>query len=171
MLKKLLLFFFLITPFSLATGQTFKEFTLGNYFAPIKESYLELSVVCRKNYDKKDRKKYYEILFFNQGKNVFDLNKHYKVYKEGHKNLKPPFYSFTVRNWFQTIAIQSGKNEFISTAQQINMRRNEIIPTSLSEAILKSGQFDMYFHYQNDNTKSLGKFKISNNKVLIDCFD
>jgi len=171
MIKKYLLFSLLLINLSVANGQSFKEFTLGNYFAPIDEKYLELTAVCRKNYDEKEKKKYFEILFYNQGKNVFDMNKHYKIYQKGYKNLKPPIYSFTVRNWFQTIGIQSGKSEFIATTQQTSIRRNEVIPNNLAESILRSGQLDMYFHYQNDNTKSVGKFKVSNNKALIDCFD
>lgn len=171
MVKKYFLCSFLLMSVSVAIGQSFKDFTSGNYFAPINEKYLKLTAVCRKNYDEKDRKKYFEILFYNQGKNVFDMNKHYKIYQQGHKNLTPPIHSFTVRNWFQTIAIQSGKSEFITTTRQSTMRRNEVIPNDLSQAILSSGQFDMYFHYQNDNTKSVGKFKVSNNKELINCFD
>ena len=171
MIKKYFLVTFLLLNFSVANGQSFKEFTEGNYFAPIDEKYLELTAVCRKNYDEKEKKKYFEILFYNQGKNVFDMNKHYKIYQKGYKNLKPPIYSFTVRNWFQTIAIQSGKSEFITTTQQSSIRRNEVIPNDLADLILSSGQLDMYFHYLNDNTKSVGKFKVSNNKVLIDCFD
>jgi hypothetical protein len=171
MIKKYLILFLLLINFPAANGQSFKEFTVGNYFAPINEKYLELTAACRKNYDEKEKKKYFEILFYNQGKNVFDMNKHYKIYQQGYKNLKPPIYSFTVWNWFQTIAIQSGKPEFITTTQQSSIRRNEVIPNDLADLILSSGQLDMYFHYLNDNTKSVGKFKVSNNKVLIDCFD
>ena len=61
------------------------------------------------------------------------MNKHYKIYQQGYKNLKPPIYSFTVRNWFQTIAIQSGKSEFITTTAQSSIRRNEVIPNNSSE--------------------------------------
>ena len=171
MIKKYILFTLLVVTTNIVSGQSFEEFTLGNYFAPIDEKYEQLNVVCRKVYDDKDKKKYFEILFFNQGKNVFDLNKHYKTYLQGRKKLKPPIYSFTVRNWFQTIAIESGKANFITSTQQNILRRNEVIPENLSKAILKSGQFNIYFHYLNDNTKSVGKFKVSNNKVLIECFD
>jgi hypothetical protein len=171
MLKKYLLFLFLVTNFSYAVGQSFNDFTLGNYFAPIDDKHLKLTVSCRKNYDEKERKKYFEILFYNQDKNVFDMNKHYKIYQQGHKSLKPPIYSFTVRNWFKTIAIKSGKYEFIATTSQSNIRRNEIIPDNLSKAILDSGHFDMYFHYQNDNTKSAGRFKVVNKEALENCFD
>ena len=171
MIKKYILFTLLVVTTNIASGQSFEEFTLGNYFAPIDEKYEQLNVVCRKVYDDKDKKKYFEILFFNQGKNVFDLNKHYKTYLQGRKKLKPPIYSFTVRNWFQTIAIESGKANFITSTQQNILRRNEVIPENLSKAILKSGQFNIYFHYLNDNTKSVGKFKVSNNKVLIECFE
>ena len=69
------------------------------------------------------------------------------------------------------IAIKSGKYEFITTTDQSNIRRNEIIPDKLSQAILNSGQFDMYFHYQNDNTKSVGRFKVINKEVLGNCFE
>tara|TARA_B100000795_G_scaffold262435_1_gene240367 strand:- start:422 stop:937 length:516 start_codon:yes stop_codon:yes gene_type:complete len=171
MMKKYFLFALLLMNVSIVKSESFKEFTSGNYFAPIDERYLQLTAVCRKNFDEKDKKKYFEILFYNQGKNIFDMNKHYKIYQEGYKNLKPPIYSFTVRNWFQTIAIQSGKSEFITTTKQSSIRRNEVIPKILAESVLNSGQLDIYFHYQNDNTKSVGKFKVSNNKVLIDCFD
>ncbi|MAS00214.1 MAG: hypothetical protein CMH24_02470 [Nitrosomonadales bacterium] len=171
MLKKIIWVLFLSTIFSSATGQTFKEFTSGNYFAPIDEKYLQLTAKCRKVYDEKDRKKYFEILFFNQEKNIFDMNKHYKTYLQGRKKLKPPVFSFTVRNWFQTIAIESGKYNFITTTDQNTLRRNEVIPKDLSKAILNSGQFNIYFHFLNDNTKSIGRFKVSNNKVLIDCFE
>jgi hypothetical protein len=171
MIKKYLILLLLLINFPAANGQSFKEFTVGNYFAPINEKYLELTAVCRKNYDEKEKKKYFEILFYNQDKNVFDMNKHYKTYQQGHKNLKPPIYSFTVRNWFETIAIKSGKYEFITTTAQSNIRRNEIIPNNLSQEILNSGQFDMYFHYQNDNTKSVGRFKVINKEVLGNCFE
>ena len=171
MLKKYCLFLVLIINFNSATGQSFKEFTSGNHFAGIDEKYLQINVACRKIYDEKKRKKYFELLFYNQDKNVFDMNKHYKVYQQGHKNLKPPIYSFTVRNWFRAIAIKSGKHEFITTTPQNNIRRNEVIPDNLAKAILNSGQFDMYFHYQNDNTKSIGKFKVSNKKDLVNCFE
>ena len=98
------------------------------------------------------------------------MNKHFKTYQQGRKKLKPPIFSFTVRNWFQTIAIESGEYNFITTTDQKTLRRNEVIPKDLSKAILNSGQFKIYFHFLNDNTKSVGKFKVSNNKVLIDCF-
>ena len=71
----------------------------------------------------------------------------------------------------KTIAIKSGKYEFITTTAQSNIRRNEIIPNNLSHEILNSGQFDMYFNYQNDNTKSVGRFKVVNEKVLGNCFE
>ena len=171
MLKKYFAFILLVTNLSYAVGQSFTDFTAGNYFAPIDEKYLNLTVKCRKHYDEKERKKYFEILFYDQDKNVFDMNKHYKKYQQGHKNLKAPIYSFTVRNWFKTIAIKSGKYEFITTTDQSNIRRNEIIPDKLSQAILNSGQFDMYFHYQNDNTKSVGRFKVINKEVLGNCFE
>jgi|TARA_B110000093_G_C12814299_1_gene344148 hypothetical protein len=171
MIKKYLILLLLLINFPAANGQSFKEFTVGNYFAPINEKYLELTAACRKNYDEKEKKKYFEILFYNQDKNVFDMNKHYKTYQQGHKNLKPPIYSFTVRNWFKTIGVKSGKYEFISTTDQRSIRRNEIIPDKLSQAILNSGQFDMYFHYQNDNTKSFGRFKVINKEVLGNCFE
>ena len=73
MIKKYLLLTFLLMNFTAANGQSFKEFTIGNYFAPINEKYLELTAVCRKNYDEKEKKKYFEILFYNQGKNIFDM--------------------------------------------------------------------------------------------------
>jgi hypothetical protein len=37
MIKKYFLFTFLLLNFSVANGQSFKEFTEGNYFAPIDE--------------------------------------------------------------------------------------------------------------------------------------
>ena len=171
MMKKYFLFALLLMNVSIVKSESFKEFTSGNYFAPIDERYLQLTAVCRKNFDEKDKKKYFEILFYNQGKNIFDMNKHYKIYQEGYKNLKPPIYSFTVRNWFQTIAIQSGKSEFITTTKQSSIRRNEVIPKILAESVLNSGQLDIYFHYQNDNTKSVGRFKVINKEVLGNCFE
>ena len=71
---------------------TYNEFTLGNSFSPIDKSYLELEAKCRKSYDERDQKKYYEILLFSQGNHVFDFNKHFKSKLAGRKNLKTPFY-------------------------------------------------------------------------------
>ena len=53
MIKKYFLFTFLLLSFV-----SFAQTTLspGDYFAPIDEKYLELTAVCRKNYDEKERK-------------------------------------------------------------------------------------------------------------------
>ena len=153
-----------------ADEQSFKEFTTQNYFAQIKNDALSLRVVCRKSYDDDDKKKYYELIFYNGKKNVFDLNKHFRAYQVGHRNLKTPFYSFTVWNWFQALAIKSKKETFITTTEQNTMRRSEIIPPELVSAIIYSAQFDIFFHYLKDNTKSTGSFKVSNPNVLRKCF-
>ena len=148
---------------------TYNEFTLGNSFSPIDKSYLELEAKCRKSYDERDQKKYYEILLFSQGNHVFDFNKHFKSKLAGRKNLKTPFYSLSVWNWFDTLAIKTKKNKFMTNTDQITMRRNELIPEGLFEDIVKYGKFKVYFHYLLDNSKSVGNFKIINPKVVKDC--
>jgi len=136
---------------------SFKDFTEGNYFAPIDENYLQLKAVCRKNYDDKDRKKYYEVLFYSHDKHVFDLKK--------------PFYSFTLWNWFNAVAIKTKSEEFISNTAQLDKRRSEIIPRDLVKDILDDGRFTVYFHYLMDNSKSVGTFKVSNPELLRTCFE
>jgi hypothetical protein len=148
---------------------TYTEFTLGNSFSPIDESYLKLEAKCKKSYDERDQKKYYEILLFSKGKHVFDLNKHFKSNLIGRKNLKIPFYSLSVWNWFDTLAIKTKKHKFMTNTDQITMRRNELISEGLFSDIVKYGKFKVYFHYLLDNSKSVGNFKISNPKALRDC--
>ena len=150
---------------------TYKEFTLGNSFSPINKSYLELEAKCRKSYDEKDQKKYYEILLFSKGEHVFDLNKHFKSNLVGRKNLKTPFYSLSVWNWFDTLAIKTKKHKFMTNTDQRTIRRNELIPEGLFVDIVKYGKFKVFFHFLLDNSKSVGNFKIINPKVLRDCIN
>ena len=100
----------------------------------------------------------------------FDLNKHFRSFKEGHKNLKTPFYSFTFWNWFQSIAIESGGQNFMTSTEQFSVRRSELVPSDLVTEIINDGLFSIYFHYLKDNTKSYGLFKVTNPEVLKDCF-
>jgi len=102
---------------------------------------------------------------------VFDLNKHFMSTQPGHRNLKKPFYSFTLWNWFNVVAIKTKNNKFISNTLQLDKRRSEIIPKNLVRDILDEGQFTVYFHYLMDNSKSIGTFKISNLKLLRSCFE
>ena len=148
---------------------TYSEFTLGNSFSPIDESYLELEAKCRKSYDERNQKKYYEVLFYSKGKHVFDLNKHFKSNLVGRKNLKVPFYSLSVWNWFDTLAIKTQKHKFMTNTAQKTMRRNELIPEGLFSDIVRYGKFKVYFHYLLDNSKSVGNFKIINPTVVRDC--
>ncbi len=170
-MRNLLIFtaFFCCTLFS--KEYTFKDFTEGNYFAPIDDSYLQLKAVCRKNYDEKDRKKYFEIMFFSNEKHVFDLNQHFMAFQTGYKNLKKPFYTFTVWNWFESIAIKSSQTEFMSNTPQLDRRRSELVPENLVEEMLTSGEFTIFFHYLMDNTKSKGQFRIINLGVVKSCFE
>ena len=163
----LIIFSFSVT--SQARELSYTEFTLGNSFSPIDDSYLMLEAKCRKSYDEREQKKYYEVLLYSDGKHVFDLNKHFKSNLVGRKNLKTPFYSLSVWNWFDTLAIKTKKNKFITNTDQRTMRRNELIPEGLFSDIVKYGKFKVYFHYLLDNSKSVGNFKISNPKVLRDC--
>ncbi len=163
----LIIFSFSVT--SQARELSYTEFTLGNSFSPIDDSYLMLEAKCRKSYDEREQKKYYEVLLYSDGKHVFDLNKHFKSNLVGRKNLKIPFYSLSVWNWFDTLAIKTKKNKFITNTDQRTMRRNELIPEGLFSDIVKYGKFKVYFHYLLDNSKSVGNFKISNPKVLRDC--
>ncbi len=163
----LIIFSFSVT--SQARELSYTEFTLGNSFSPIDDSYLMLEAKCRKSYDEREQKKYYEVLLYSGGKHVFDLNKHFKSNLVGRKNLKTPFYSLSVWNWFDTLAIKTKKNKFITNTDQRTMRRNELIPEGLFSDIVKYGKFKVYFHYLLDNSKSVGNFKISNPKVLRDC--
>ena len=99
-----LLFIFIFYSFLLhSKDHSFEDFTEANFFAAIDDSYLNLKALCRQSFDEKDRKKYYEILFYSNGKHVFDLNKHFRAFEIGHRNLKKPFYSFTVWNWFHSL--------------------------------------------------------------------
>lgn len=168
--KLFLLILSLFSSLVLADTKSFNEFSTQNYFAPIVEDALKLKVVCRKSYDDNNKKKYYELLFYNNGKNVFDLNKHFRSFKEGHKNLKTPFYSFTFWNWFQSIAIESGGQNFMTSTEQFSVRRSELVPSDLVTEIINDGLFSIYFHYLKDNTKSYGLFKVTNPEVLKDCF-
>jgi hypothetical protein len=166
-------FIILIIIFFSATSQgrelTYTEFTLGNSFSPIDENYLELEAKCRKSYDERDQKKYYEVLLYSRGKHVFDLNKHFKSNLVGRKNLKAPFYSLSVWNMFDTLSIKTKKHKFMTNTDQRTMRRNELIPKGLFDDIVKYGKFKIYFHYLLDNSKSVGNFKIINPKVVRDC--
>ena len=166
-----LLFFSLLFNFNLfAKDHSFKDFTEANYFAPIDNNFLQLKAVCRQNFDEKDRKKYFEILFYSKNKHVFDLNKHFRAYEVGHRNLKKPFYTFTIRNWFHTFAIETKNEKFISNTSQLTKRRNEVIPEKLFNDILAHGKFTLFFHYLMDNTKSNGEFTVVNPAALSSCF-
>ncbi len=168
--KILIIIFGIFSPLLYGNELTFDEFSKANYFSQIGEEYLQLNAKCRKNYDEKGRKKAFEILLYNNGSHVFDLNKHYKSHHVGHKNLKRPFYSFTFWNWFNKIAIETSSVQFMSNTLQKNMRRNELISEQLFKEILNDGQFIIYFHYLMDNSKSKGKFIIENLSVLNECF-
>lgn len=160
----------LFSSFAIADSKSFDNFSTQNYFAPIVEDALNLNVVCRKSYDDNNNKKYYELLFYNNGKNVFDLNKHFRAFKEGHKNIKTPFYSFTFWNWFQSIGVKSGNQSFLTSTEQFSVRRSELVPSKLVAEIVTNGSFVIYFHYLKDNTKSFGLFTVTNPDVLKDCF-
>ena len=165
---------FIIFSFSFAaqgTEMTFEEFAKVNYFAPIDKDYLELNAKCRKNYEDNGKKKAFEVILYNKDKHVFDLNKHYNSHYEGHKHLKRPFYSFTFWNWFNKVAIETKSYEFMSNTSQKNMRRNELISKELFEEIVNNGQFNIYFHYLMDNSKSKGKFFIVNPATVKSCFE
>ena len=54
----LIIFSFSVT--SQARELSYTEFTLGNSFSPIDDSYLMLEAKCRKSYDQRNQKKYYE---------------------------------------------------------------------------------------------------------------
>ena len=163
----LIIIFFSVT--SKARELSYTEFTLGNSFSPIDDSYLVLEAKCRKSYDEREQKKYYEVLLYSKGKHVFDFNKHFKTNLVGRKNLKIPFYSLSVWNWFDALAIKTKKNKFMTNTEQRTMRRNELIPKGLFDDIIKYGKFKIYFHYLLDNSKSVGNFKISNLKAVRDC--
>ena len=163
----LIIFSFSVT--SQARELSYTEFTLGNSFSPIDDSYLMLEAKCRKSYDEREQKKYYEVLLYSGGKHVFDLNKHFKSNLVGRKHLKIPFYSLSVWNWFDTLAIKTKKHKFMTNTDQRTMRRNELIPEGLFKDIIKYGKFKVYFHYLLDNSKSVGNFKIINPKALRDC--
>ena len=161
-----LLFFTTITS---AEELTFHEFTEGNFFSNIDPSYLELKAKCRKNYDDNNQIKFYEIILFSKGGNVFDFNKVLKSNLVGRENLKKPFYTFTVWNWFNALAIKTPNHEFMTNTSQESMRRNELISEGLFNEIIRLGEFQVYFHYLLDNSKSVGNFKIVNPGDLIDC--
>ncbi|KRO76282.1 MAG: hypothetical protein ABS06_02530 [Methylophilales bacterium BACL14 MAG-120910-bin43] len=153
-----------------AQADAFGDFAKTNFFSEIDPSFLQLTAECRKNFDEKNNKKAFEILFYSKGKHVFDLNKHYSSHHEGHKNLKTPFYSITFWNWFNAIAIETESQQFVSNTTQKTMRRNELIPQELFDDIVTTGTFRVYFHYLMDNAKSMGEFTIGNSDDVRSCF-
>ncbi len=148
----------------------FDIFAKTNYFAEIDKPFLQLKAECRKNFDEKNNKKAFEIIFYSKGKHVFDLNKHFSSHHEGHKNLKTPFYSITFWNWFNALAIETENHQFVSNTTQKTMRRNELIPKELFYEIVTTGKFTVYFHYLMDNAKSMGSFTITNIDAVKSCF-
>ena len=57
----------------------------------------------------------------------------------------------------------------MTNTSQESMRRNELISEGLFNEIIRLGEFQVYFHYLLDNSKSVGNFKIVNPGDLIDC--
>ena len=167
-------FIFIILTFSCVIHSnelTFDEFTKTNFFAPIDNKYLKLKAECRKNYDEKGKRKAFEIILYNKNNHIFDLNKHYSSFHEGHKYLKRPFYSFTFWNWFNKVAIETNGAKFMSNTMQKNMRRNELISKELFTEIINEGKFSVFFHFLMDNSKSKGNFIITNPAIIKECFD
>mgnify|MGYP001222412969 FL=1 len=168
-MHRLIIIIIIFSTIGHARELTYAEFTSGNSFSPIDESYLELKAKCRKSYDQRNQKKYYEVLLYSRGEHVFDLNKHFKSKLVGRKSLKTPFYSLSLWNWFDTLAIKTKKHKFMTNTDQRTMRRNELISEGLFSDIVKYGKFKVYFHYLLDNSKSVGNFKITNLEVVRDC--
>ncbi len=168
-MNKLIVLILFFSNFILAKELTFNEFTEANFFSEIDPSFLDLEAKCRKNFDENDQIVFLEILLYSHGNNVFDFNKVYKSTLVGRENLKTPFYTFTVWNWFNALAIKTKKNKFMTNTDQESMRRNELISEDLFNDIIQEGDFQVYFHYLLDNTKSVGNFKINNPNTLKDC--
>lgn len=106
---------------------TFDNFTNSLHFFPADKKFSEVTAVCKK------RSNYNELLLYTNGQKWFDLNQE-----------RSSTYSVTLWEWYNTVAIKSGRETFIEHRTPKVHRWNAPVNSSLANEILMSGEFEVY---------------------------
>jgi len=112
---------------------TFENFVVSNYFADADPVFQKSNLSCKWRSSSPPNGVTHEMLFSIDGTKWLDLNAH----RDGS-------YSVTLWDWYNTVAIKSGNETFISHGKPKTGRWNEIIPGSLIKQIFETERFDIY---------------------------
>ena len=116
---------------------TFDNFINAFYFFPADSKFSMATAICNK------RENYNEIVLVTELGKWFDLN-------QGGADE----YSVSLWEWYNTVAIRSGNEEFIYHSQPFVYRWNAPIPETLADEILRTGGFEIYV--ESNQYRSMG---------------
>ena len=130
---------------------TFENFTNAFYFFPADSKFSMATAICNK------RENYNEIVLVTELGKWFDLN-------QGRADK----YSVSLWEWYNTVAIRSGSEEFIDHSKPFVYRWNAPISKILADEILRTGRFEIYV--ESNQYRSMGimmdKERKEENKVF-----
>lgn len=116
---------------------TFENFTNAFYFFPADSKFSMVTAICNK------RENYNEIVLVTELGKWFDLN-------QGRADK----YSVSLWEWYNTVAIRSGSEEFIDHSKPFVYRWNAPISKILADEILRTGRFEIYV--ESNQYRSMG---------------
>jgi hypothetical protein len=116
---------------------TFDKFINAFYFFPADSKFSMATAICNK------RENYNEIVLVTELGKWFDLN---QGGADG--------YSVSLWEWYNTVAIRSGNEEFIHHSKPVVYRWNAPIPKTLADEILRTGQLEIYV--EGNQYRSIG---------------
>lgn len=116
---------------------TFNNFTNAFYFFPADSKFSMATAICNK------RENYNEIVLVTERGKWFDLN-------QGGADE----YSVSLWEWYNTVAIRSGNEEFIHHSKPVVYRWNAAVPETLADEILRTGGFEIYV--ESNQYRSMG---------------
>jgi len=112
---------------------TFENFVASNYFATADPIFQNSNISCKWRSSSSINGVTNEILFSIDGTKWLDLNSH----RDGS-------YSVTLWDWYNTVAIASGDETFISHGKPVLGRWNQKVPHSLIREMLETGRFELF---------------------------
>lgn len=112
---------------------TFENFVASNYFAEADHVFQKSNISCKRRSPSSTYGINHEILFSVDGTKWLDLNAH----GDGS-------YSVTLWDWYNTVAISSGDQTFISHGKPALGRWNHEVPRSLIRQIFEADRFEIF---------------------------
>jgi len=116
---------------------TFDNFINAFYFFQADSKFSTATAICNK------RENYNEIVLITELGKWFDLN---QGGADG--------YSVSLWEWYNTVAIRSGNEDFIHHSKPFVYRWNASIPETLADEILRTGGFEIYV--ESNQYRSMG---------------